>query len=137
MTHSFPTRRSSDLFNHPQQAILDVARHLPPPGREGLGTKHLDEIVELVDAAEGRTLGLFSSKRAAEAAAEETRRRLPHLTTLVQGEAQLAELQKQFVEDPHTILFGTLSLWQGLDVPGDTCQLVQIGSASLRGKSGT
>src|SRR3546814_16471609 len=89
MTHSFPTRRSSDLFNHPQQAILDVARHLPPPGREGLGTKHLDEIVELVDAAEGRTLGLFSSKRAAEAAAEETRRRLPHLTTLVQGEAQL------------------------------------------------
>ncbi|WP_179503806.1 ATP-dependent DNA helicase [Nocardioides daedukensis] len=113
-------------FNYPQQAILYVAKHLPPPGREGLGTKHLDEIVELVDAAEGRTLGLFSSKRAAEAAAEETRRRLPHLTTLVQGEAQLAELQKQFVEDPHTILFGTLSLWQGLDVPGDTCQLVLI-----------
>src|SRR3546814_1180970 len=69
-------------FNYPQQAILYVARHLPPPGREGLGTKHLDEIVELVDAAEGRTLGLFSSKRAAEAAAEATRRRLPHLTTL-------------------------------------------------------
>ena len=49
-----------------------------------------------------------------------------HLTTLAQGDAQLPELAKQFVEDPHTCLFGTLSLWQGLDVPGDTCQLVII-----------
>jgi ATP-dependent DNA helicase DinG len=30
------------------------------------------------------------------------------------------------VEDPHACLFGTLGLWQGLDVPGDTCQLVII-----------
>jgi ATP-dependent DNA helicase DinG len=54
------------------------------------------------------------------------RERLPHLTTLAQGEAQLPELARQFVSDPHTCLFGTLSLWQGLDVPGDTCQLVLI-----------
>ncbi|GAA1478182.1 ATP-dependent DNA helicase [Nocardioides aestuarii] len=113
-------------FDYGKQGILYLARHLPPPGRDGLGEKQLDEIVELVDAAEGRTLGLFSSRRAAEAAAEVVRQRLPHLTTLAQGEAQLPELAKQFVGDPHTCLFGTLSLWQGLDVPGDTCQLVII-----------
>ena len=113
-------------FDYGRQAILYLARHLPPPGRDGLGKAQLDEIVELVDAAEGRTLGLFSSRRAAEAAAEVVRERLPHLTTLAQGEAQLPELAKQFVGDPHTCLFGTLSLWQGLDVPGDTCQLVII-----------
>ena len=113
-------------FDYGKQAILYLARHLPPPGRDGLGKAQLDEIVELVDAAEGRTLGLFSSRRAAEAAAEVVRERLPHLTTLAQGEAQLPELAKQFVGDPHTCLFGTLSLWQGLDVPGDTCQLVII-----------
>ncbi|MDT0200902.1 ATP-dependent DNA helicase [Nocardioides sp. AE5] len=113
-------------FDYPKQSILYVAKHLPTPGRDGLGKPQLDEIVDLVDAADGRTLGLFSSRRAAEAAAEEVRQRLPHLTTLAQGDAQLAELQKQFVDDPHTILFGTLSLWQGLDVPGDTCQLVLI-----------
>jgi len=113
-------------FDYGKQAILYVARHLPPPGRDGLGPAQLDEIVELVDAAEGRTLGLFSSRRAAETAAEEVRRRLPHLTTLAQGDAQLPELAKQFVSDPHTCLFGTLSLWQGLDVPGETCQLVLI-----------
>ncbi|NYD43272.1 ATP-dependent DNA helicase DinG [Nocardioides panaciterrulae] len=113
-------------FDYGQQAILYVARHLPPPGRDGLGKAQLDEIVELVDAAGGRTLGLFSSRRAAEAAAEVVRERLPHLTTLAQGDAQLPELARQFVEDPHTCLFGTLSLWQGLDVPGETCQLVLI-----------
>ena len=113
-------------FDYGRQGIMYVARHLPPPGRDGLGPAQLDEIAGLVDAAEGRTLGLFSSRRAAEAAAEAVRERLPHLTTLAQGDAQLPELAKQFVEDPHTCLFGTLSLWQGLDVPGDTCQLVII-----------
>lgn len=113
-------------FDYGKQAILYVARHLPPPGRDGMSKAVLDEIVELVDAAEGRTLGLFSSRRAAEAAAEVVRERLPHLTTLAQGDAQLPELAAQFVGDPHTCLFGTLSLWQGLDVPGDTCQLVLI-----------
>ncbi len=113
-------------FDYGKQAILYVASHLPPPGRDGLGAAQLEEIIELVDAADGRTLGLFSSRRAAETAAEAVRERLPHLTTLAQGDAQLPELAKQFVEDPHTCLFGTLSLWQGLDVPGDTCQLVII-----------
>jgi ATP-dependent DNA helicase DinG len=113
-------------FDYGQQSILYVARHLPQPGRDGLAPAHLDEICDLVDALEGRTLGLFSSRRAAETAAEAVRARLPHLTTLAQGDAQLPELAKQFVEDPHTCLFGTLSLWQGLDVPGDTCQLVII-----------
>jgi ATP-dependent DNA helicase DinG len=113
-------------FDYGRQAILYVARHLPPPGRDGLGVAQLDEIVELVDACEGRALGLFSSRRAAETAAVAVRERLPHLTTLAQGDAQLPELARQFVDDPHTALFGTLSLWQGLDVPGDTCQLVLI-----------
>lgn len=113
-------------FDYAKQGILYVARHLPPPGRDGLGPAQLDEITELVDRADGRTLGLFSSRRAAEAAAEHVRKALPHLTTLAQGEAQLPELARQFVEDPHTCLFGTLGLWQGLDVPGDTCQLVII-----------
>ncbi|HEY0890624.1 MAG TPA: ATP-dependent DNA helicase [Nocardioides sp.] len=113
-------------FDYRKQAILYVAKHLPTPGRDGLGPAQLDEIAELIDAADGRALGLFSSRRAADAAAEAVRQRLPHLTTLAQGDAQLPELAAQFVADPHTVLFGTLSLWQGLDVPGDTCQLVLI-----------
>jgi ATP-dependent DNA helicase DinG len=113
-------------FDYGKQAILYIAAHLPRPGRDGLGAEQIDEIVDLIDAAEGRTLGLFSSRRAADAAAEACRERLPHLTILAQGEAQLPELQRLFIEDPHACLFGTLSLWQGVDVPGETCQLVII-----------
>ena len=113
-------------FDYRRQAILYIARHLPAPGRDGLGEQQLAEIVALVEAAGGRTLGLFSSRRAAQTAAEVVRERLPELTTLAQGDAQLPELARQFGEDPHTSLFGTLGLWQGLDVPGDTCQLVLI-----------
>lgn len=113
-------------FDYGRQGILYVAAHLPRPGRDGLGADQLDEIAALVDAADGRALGLFSSRRAAEAAAEATRSRLPHLTVLAQGDAQLPELTSQFLSDPHTCLFGTLGLWQGLDLPGDTCQLVII-----------
>ncbi|MEI7032923.1 ATP-dependent DNA helicase [Streptomyces pratensis] len=110
-------------FDYPKQGILYVARHLATPGREGSRTDMLDELTELVEAAGGRTLGLFSSMRGAKAAAEELRGRLDK-PILLQGEETLGELIKNFAADPETCLFGTLSLWQGVDVPGPSCQLV-------------
>ncbi len=50
-------------FDYARQGILYVAKHLPPPGRDGPGAAQVDEIVDLIDAADGRTLGLFSSRR--------------------------------------------------------------------------
>jgi ATP-dependent DNA helicase DinG len=113
-------------FDYRRQAILYVAKHLPPPGRDGLVEEQLAEIAELVESAGGRTLGLFSSRRAAEQAAAEMRSRLPDLEILCQGESQLSSLAQKFAETPATCLFGTLSLWQGMDLPGETCQLVII-----------
>jgi len=112
-------------FDYARQAILYTATRLPTPGREGASVQALDELTDLVRAAGGRTLGLFSSRRAAEVAAEYVRERLDTII-LCQGDAQLPELGKAFMADPSTSLFGTLSLWQGLDVPGATCQLVVI-----------
>lgn len=113
-------------FDYARQGILYVAKHLPPPGRDGLVEEQLAEIAELIEAAQGRTLGLFSSRRAAEQAAQESRVRLPDVEILCQGDAQLSELARTFAERPDTCLFGTLSLWQGVDLPGETCQLVVI-----------
>ena len=112
-------------FDHPRSGILYVARHLPPPGRDGLPAAYLTEIRELIDAAGGRTLGLFSSMRAAKQAAEELRGVLGH-PLLCQGDDATAQLVRQFAEDEATCLFGTLSLWQGVDVPGRALQLVVI-----------
>lgn len=111
-------------FDYPRQGILYAARHLPRPGRDGLAQAVLDEITELVRAAGGRTLGLFSSRRAAEAAAVSVREALPELTVLCQGDDLVPTLVGKFRDDPTASLFGTLSLWQGVDVPGDTCVLV-------------
>jgi ATP-dependent DNA helicase DinG len=113
-------------FDYGRQGIIYVARSLPPPGRDGLSEASLAEIAELVWASGGRTLGLFSSRRGAETAAVYVRKQLPKLKILCQGDAQLSELTKRFVAEEEVSLFGTLSLWQGVDVPGATCQLVII-----------
>ncbi len=113
-------------FDYGRQGILYVAKSLPAPTREGIAAATLAEVAELVWAAGGRTLGLFASQRAAEAAATHCRRELPDQEILCQGDAQLGELTRKFVAEPQTSLFGTLSLWQGVDVPGDTCELVII-----------
>ncbi|HUQ00387.1 MAG TPA: ATP-dependent DNA helicase [Aeromicrobium sp.] len=113
-------------FDYAKQAMLYVAKHLPAPAREGITDAQFDEIAELVAAARGGTLGLFSSRRAAEAAAAAVRLRLPDIEVWCQGDAQLPELVKRFVGNDDACLFGTLSLWQGIDVPGATCRLVII-----------
>ena len=125
----YPAWRGLDVgspFEHAKAGILYVAAHLPPPGRDGTGSaEQLGEIAELIKAAGGRTLGLFSSMRAAKAAAEAMRERLS-TPVLCQGDDSTSALVERFSEDPETSLFGTLSLWQGVDVPGPSLSLVLI-----------
>ena len=123
-----PAWRGLDVgspFDHAKSAILYIAAHLPPPGREPGSPDQLDEIAGLIEACGGRTLGLFSSMRAARTAAEAMRERLD-TPVLCQGDDATAALIEQFTADPTTSLFGTLSLWQGVDVPGPSCSLVII-----------
>ena len=102
-----------------------MAAHLPRPTQSGLSDPAAEELVRLVGALAGRTLGLFSSRRAAERAAEVVRARTG-LPILLQGEEALPLLVRRFREDRSTCLFGVMSLWQGVDIPGDSCQLVVI-----------
>ncbi len=112
-------------FDHPRSGILYVAKHLPAPGRDGLQEAYLTELAGLIEAAGGRTLGLFSSMRAAVQAAEQLRDKIGY-PLLCQGDDVTAQLVKQFAADEKACLFGTLSLWQGVDVPGSSLQLVVI-----------
>jgi len=112
-------------FDYRRQGILYVAAHLPRPAASGLPEPAAQELVRLVRALGGRTLGLFSSRRAAERAAEVLRAQTD-LDILLQGEEALPLLVKRFRAEPTTCLLGVMSLWQGVDVPGEACQLVVI-----------
>ncbi|MEH0820336.1 ATP-dependent DNA helicase [Micromonospora sp. CPCC 205739] len=123
-----PGWRSLDVgspFDYARQGILYVAAHLPRPSVSGLPEAAGEELLALVGALGGRTLGLFSSRRAAQQAAELLRARTD-LPVLLQGEEALPLLVRRFREERSSCLFGVMSLWQGVDVPGDACQLVVI-----------
>ena len=109
-------------FDYRKQGIMYVAGDLKPPGF-GVHEGQLERLHELCEASEGGALGLFSSKRAAERAAEYMREH-SDLNILLQGESSLKALVEEFSEDVDSCLFGTMSLWQGVDVPGDSCRLV-------------
>lgn len=112
-------------FDPAKKGILYVAKHLPQPGRDGLAPETIEEMRELIMAAGGRTLGLFSSRRAAEQAALELKPKLP-FDVFVQGEDSIGALVERFSKNENSCLFGTLTLWQGVDVPGPACSLVLI-----------
>ncbi len=93
-------------FDYRRQGILYVAAHLPRPTASGLTEPAAQELVRLVRALGGRTLGLFSSRRAAERAAEVLRAETD-LEILVQGEESLPLLVKKFRAEPSTCLLAS------------------------------
>lgn len=113
-------------FDYAQQGILYVAAHLPPPGRDGIPEEALDEIGDLVQAAGGRTLILCSSWRAVERVGEYLRVRVSTPVIVQRKGETAAPLVDSFAADAASTLVGTLSLWQGVDVPGSTCSQVII-----------
>jgi ATP-dependent DNA helicase DinG len=114
-------------FDYRRQSQLWVARSLPDPGRMAVSwAREVDALlVELVQAAGGRTLGLFSSTNAAARAAAAVRE-ATDLPVLLQGDDSPGALQHAFAADARTCLFGTRSFWQGVDTPGSACQLVVL-----------
>ena len=116
-------------FDFEKQGMLYLASHLPEPTREGPTREALDELAELIEAADGRTLALFSSWRAVEAADAHLRKVLFDLEipiiTARRGDP-VGSLVERFSKEERSVLIGTISLWQGVDVPGSSCILVAI-----------
>ena len=116
-------------FDFANQGMLYLPKHLPEPGRDGPSIEALTELGELIEAAGGRTLALFSSWRGVEMADEHLRKVLADLKlpiiTQRRGDA-VGPLVDKFASIANSILLGTISLWQGIDVPGPSCTLVAI-----------
>ncbi|HTL24510.1 MAG TPA: ATP-dependent DNA helicase [Mycobacteriales bacterium] len=114
-------------FDYGRQAQLYVARDLPDPTKQSAAWQDaVDRLcAQLVEAAGGRTLALFTSAAAAARAAAAVRA-ATDVPVLLQGEDTPGSLTHRFAADARTCLFGTRSFWQGVDVPGTACQLVIV-----------
>jgi ATP-dependent DNA helicase DinG len=112
-------------FDYRGHAMLYVAQSLPDRRRPESEPALHDELEALIDAAGGRTLALFTSWRAMNAAVEALRGRLS-VPVLAQSDLPKPALVEAFRESEATCLFATLGFWQGVDVPGRTLSLVAI-----------
>jgi len=112
-------------FDYENNALLYCPTDLPDPRADGHRDARLAELEALIVAAGGRTLALFTSWSAMRDAAAHLEPRLPW-PVLVQGEGSKMALLESFVDKPESCLFATMSFWQGVDIPGSTCNLVVI-----------
>ena len=122
--HTAITRVGSP-FDYPTLGLLYCPTHLPDPRQTSFPDAMHRELVELIEAAGGRTLALLTSYRAMQAAADHLRATTSH-PLLVQGDAPRGILTDRFRADPRSVLLATQSFWQGVDLPGDTLTLVTI-----------
>jgi ATP-dependent DNA helicase DinG len=112
-------------FDYRTHALLYVARHLPDRRSPEAETALHEELALLMVAAGGRTLALFTSRRATEEAAAALAPDLPY-TLLRQGDLPKGRLLEEFAEDETSCLFATLGFWQGVDIPGRALSLVTL-----------
>jgi ATP-dependent DNA helicase DinG len=112
-------------FDYPHHGLLYCALHLPDPRSAAFTAAMHDELVALIGAAGGRTLALFTSYKAMDAAAEAVRARTD-FPVLSQRDLPKTALVRAFADDERACLFATSGFFQGVDIPGRTLSLVVI-----------
>jgi ATP-dependent DNA helicase DinG len=112
-------------FDYTRQAMLYLPRDLPDPREPGFVEAACARITELCAITGGRAFVLFTSHRALREAARRLTGALPH-ELLVQGDMPRAALLERFRGRPGSVLLGTGTFWEGVDVPGDALSLVIV-----------
>lgn len=125
-TDAFDVVDVGSPFDYPQNALLYCPSHFPNPNSDRFTAAMHDELYRLIRAAGGRTLALFTSYRALDAAVDALR---PILDVPVVSQRDLSQknrLVERFAADEASCLFATAGFFQGIDVPGRTLSLVTI-----------
>ncbi len=112
-------------FDYEANGLLYCAKHLPDPRSPGYEPALHEELAALIEAAGGRTLALFTSYRAMDRAAEVLRAQID-FDIYTQRDLPKPELLRRFAAETESCLFATMSMWQGVDVPGESLSLVTI-----------
>jgi ATP-dependent DNA helicase DinG len=112
-------------FDYQANSLLYVPQDFPSRNDNGAEEAIIEELIELIGAAGGRTLALFTNRAVMNRVAEvvETRVDTP---ILVQGTLSRQRIIEQFRDSAEASLFAVTSFWQGIDVPGHSLSLVTI-----------
>ncbi|HEX8551265.1 MAG TPA: ATP-dependent DNA helicase [Abditibacteriaceae bacterium] len=113
-------------FDYEQNALLYVGKDLPDPSQPAVFERAaIERAAELVKRTRGRAFVLCTSFRMVDATAETLQKALPRkIRVLRQGEMPRGKLLDEFRKDTDSVLVGTTSFWQGVDVPGESLTCV-------------
>jgi ATP-dependent DNA helicase DinG len=114
-------------FDYARHTLLYVPdRHFPLPGSAAFGEESRRLLAQLMLLAGGRTLALFTSFSAMQAAAEYLATMNLPFPVYVQGQAPRAVLLENFSRDLESVLLAVASFWEGVDVAGESLSCVII-----------
>ncbi|PLX90101.1 MAG: helicase [Desulfuromonas sp.] len=115
-------------FDFQRQALVAIPTDIPEPGRAGFAEAVRDAVEQGVLLTEGRSFVLFTAYSLLRQVYEQLAPILEarRYRCLRQGEENRHRLLKRFAEDASSILFGTDSFWEGVDVPGRALEQVII-----------
>ena len=115
-------------FDYKRNALLYLPSDMPPPDHHNYQPALEEAIQQAALAAGGRTLVLFTSHSHLRTSADAIRTPLAAagLTVLQQGEGSRTRNLRNFRANPDSVLLGTSSYWEGIDLPGDqlVCLLI-------------
>lgn len=119
-------------FDYATQAVFAVPVDMPEPQHPSFGRSSVEAMEAICRVTQGSTFLLFSSYTALRAAAHHLQSLNLGLRLLVQGQMDRHELLRRFQDDPGSILLGTDSFWQGVDVPGEALRCVVLAKLPFR-----
>ncbi len=112
-------------FSYEKQALIYLPTHLPVPSSARFSHEISEEIIRILEVSQGRAFLLFTSWSNLEAVYQNIAPHLPY-RLLKQGDQPKQALIDIFRSDISSVLFGTTSFWQGVDVEGEALSCVII-----------
>jgi len=116
-------------FDYQKQVTIYVEDRLPEPSSEKFLPAACEKILDYLEHTTGGAFVLFTSYAMLRQAADRLAGKLSELglPLFVQGDkTPRTILLKRFRDTPNSVLFGTSSFWQGVDVKGDALRNVII-----------
>ncbi|HKS92929.1 MAG TPA: helicase C-terminal domain-containing protein, partial [Tepidiformaceae bacterium] len=116
-------------FDYASSTLLTSFTDLPDPGAREYTAAAAEAIIELTLASQGRAMALFTSHAAVRATADVVRPRLEAagIVVMAQGiDGHPGQLRDGLKMNPRTLVLGTSSLWEGVDIRGDALSMLII-----------